>query len=133
MPFFTDHIRRPAVFGPEEISVLSEAYDFVLRSFPTPPPQREREAIAAGIIAVACSGARDPRSSRALYASNGGLMNTYQQQAIDDFNSFAVTVCPLCHMAMRLFGIEHDAIGSELLSFECAKCERIETRTDRCQ
>ncbi len=60
-------------------------------------------------------------------------MNIYQQQAIEDFNSIAVTVCPLCKRTMRLFGIEADAIGSELLSFECPECERIETRTDRCQ
>jgi Zn ribbon nucleic-acid-binding protein len=60
-------------------------------------------------------------------------MNLYQQQAIEYFNSIAVAVCPQCHTAMRLFGIEADAIGSELLSFECSKCERIETRTDRCQ
>lgn len=60
-------------------------------------------------------------------------MNIYQQQAIDDFNSLAVTVCPLCNTAMRLFGIEADGVGSELLSFECPKCESIETRSDRCQ
>jgi hypothetical protein len=34
---------------------------------------------------------------------------------------------------MRLFGIETDAIGCELLSFDCSKCERIETTTDRYQ
>jgi hypothetical protein len=29
---------------------------------------------------------------------------------------------------MRLFGIEPEALGHELLSFECPRCQRIETR-----
>ena len=61
MLIITDCIERAAVFGPEEISAMSDAYDFALRSFPTPPPQSAREAIAAGIIAVACTGELDPQ------------------------------------------------------------------------
>lgn len=61
MPIITDYIERPAVFGPEEISAMSDAYDFALSSFPTPPPQSAREIIATGIIAVACTGERDPQ------------------------------------------------------------------------
>ena len=61
MPMITDTIERPAVFGPEEISAMSDAYDFVLRSFPTPPPQSAKETIATGIIAVARTGERDPQ------------------------------------------------------------------------
>ena len=35
--------------------------------------------------------------------------------------------CPECETRMRLFGIETDAPGHELYSYECPKCERIET------
>ena len=34
--------------------------------------------------------------------------------------------CPECHRRMRLFGIESEA-SHELYSYECPKCERIET------
>jgi hypothetical protein len=61
MSAITLNFKRQAVFGPEEISAMGDAYDFVLRSFPTPPPESAREAIATGIIAVACTGERDPQ------------------------------------------------------------------------
>jgi hypothetical protein len=35
--------------------------------------------------------------------------------------------CPECQTQMRLFGIESEAPGYELYSFECSKCQRIET------
>jgi len=57
----TLHFKRSAVFGPEEISAMSEAYDFALKSSLTPPAECVREAIAAGIIAAACTGERDPQ------------------------------------------------------------------------
>ena len=36
--------------------------------------------------------------------------------------------CPKCGTGMRLFGIEPDAPGLELLTFECPKCLHIETK-----
>jgi predicted RNA-binding Zn-ribbon protein involved in translation (DUF1610 family) len=36
--------------------------------------------------------------------------------------------CPKCGSRMRLFGIEADAPGLELLSFECPNCRHIETK-----
>jgi hypothetical protein len=35
--------------------------------------------------------------------------------------------CPECQMPMRLFGIESEDPGHELRSYECSKCQRIET------
>jgi hypothetical protein len=35
--------------------------------------------------------------------------------------------CPECQTRMRLFGIEPEAPGHELYSYECSECERIET------
>jgi endogenous inhibitor of DNA gyrase (YacG/DUF329 family) len=35
--------------------------------------------------------------------------------------------CPECQTGMRLFGIESEDPGHELYSYECPKCQRIET------
>ena len=35
--------------------------------------------------------------------------------------------CPECQTRMRLFGIESEAPGHKLYSYECPKCQRIET------
>jgi tRNA(Ile2) C34 agmatinyltransferase TiaS len=35
--------------------------------------------------------------------------------------------CPECQTWMRLFGIESEDSGHELYSYECPKCQRIET------
>jgi hypothetical protein len=71
MPTVIDYIKRHAVFDPEEISAMSDAYDSALKSFPTPPPKSVREVIAARIIAVASSGERNPQKlcQKALSAS----------------------------------------------------------------
>ena len=37
--------------------------------------------------------------------------------------------CSKCGTAMLLFGIEAESPGRELLSFECPRCQNIETRT----
>jgi hypothetical protein len=58
---------------------------------------------------------------------------TFDQHTIQNSDAIATPVCMTCRTAMRLFGIEDDLIGRELLSFECPECEHIETRTDRCQ
>jgi hypothetical protein len=36
--------------------------------------------------------------------------------------------CSKCRTKLRLFGIEPDRPGYELLSFECPSCKNIETR-----
>ncbi len=36
--------------------------------------------------------------------------------------------CPICGIAMWLFGIEADDPGYELLSFDCPRCQHIETK-----
>jgi predicted RNA-binding Zn-ribbon protein involved in translation (DUF1610 family) len=36
--------------------------------------------------------------------------------------------CPKCGTAMWLFGIEGDDPGHELLSFDCPRCQHIETK-----
>ena len=36
--------------------------------------------------------------------------------------------CSKCGTGMRLFGVEPDAPGRELLSFECTACQHIEAR-----
>ncbi len=41
--------------------------------------------------------------------------------------SFQNPDCPECGAAMRLFGIEADEAGRELLSFDCLRCQHIET------
>ena len=36
--------------------------------------------------------------------------------------------CPKCGTGMRLFGIEADDAGGELLSFDCPVCQHLETK-----
>ena len=40
---------------------------------------------------------------------------------------YPTQLCPKCQTRMRLFGIEYEAPGHELYSYECPKCQRIET------
>jgi predicted RNA-binding Zn-ribbon protein involved in translation (DUF1610 family) len=42
-------------------------------------------------------------------------------------NSIGTPDCPQCGTGMRLFGIEVDDAGDELLSFDCPRCQHIET------
>lgn len=60
MPNIIEYIRRPAVFDPETIAVMSDAYERALASFDFPPPKTVREVIAARIIVMARKGQRDP-------------------------------------------------------------------------
>jgi hypothetical protein len=131
VPTITDYIKHREGFCPEEISAMSDAYDFSLKYFSAHPPKSVREAIAARIIAVAGSGERDPQrlSERAL--SDFGM--EIHPQEIHISNAVAMPVCPACKTAMRLFGIETDAVGRELRSFECCNCEHIGTTIDRYQ
>jgi hypothetical protein len=131
MPSIYDHIKRPGVFCPEEISSMSDAYDSSLKSFSTPPSMSVRESLAANIIAIAHSGERDPQRLCERALSAFGMV--VQTQEIQISNAIAVPVCLTCKTAMRLFGIEIDAIGRELRSFECSKCEHIITTTERYQ
>ena len=55
-------------------------------------------------------------------------MTTYQP-ATPHSDSIERPVCPKCGTAMLLFGIEDERPGYELHSFECPKCQNIETRT----
>ena len=41
--------------------------------------------------------------------------------------------CPKCGSVMRLFGIEADAPGLELHSFECPSCRHIETKIGKAE
>ena len=43
-------------------------------------------------------------------------------------NSIKKPDCPKCRAEMRLFGIEADDPSHELLSFDCPRCEHIETQ-----
>lgn len=51
-------------------------------------------------------------------------MTTFQP-ARPHSDSITRPECPKCSTAMRLFGIEPEAPGFELLSFECPKCLHI--------
>lgn len=55
-----DYIRRPAVFEPEAVSAMGDAYERALASFDTPPVKTVREVIAGRIISLAQKGERDP-------------------------------------------------------------------------
>jgi predicted RNA-binding Zn-ribbon protein involved in translation (DUF1610 family) len=48
--------------------------------------------------------------------------------ALPASNSLKQLNCPKCGTRMRLFGIEADDPGQELLSFDCPRCEHIETK-----
>lgn len=37
-------------------------------------------------------------------------------------------ICPDCQVKMRLVGVEKDARGQPLLTYECEECEAIEVR-----
>ena len=56
-----DYIRRPAVFEPEVVTIMGDAYERALASFPTVPVKTVREVIAGRIIDLAKKGQRDPR------------------------------------------------------------------------
>jgi len=43
-------------------------------------------------------------------------------------NSIKKPDCPECGAGMSLFGIEADDPGHELLSFDCPRCQHIETK-----
>jgi endogenous inhibitor of DNA gyrase (YacG/DUF329 family) len=49
------------------------------------------------------------------------------QLATPRSNSTIRPNCPECQTRMRLFGIEYEAPEHELYSYECPKCQRIET------
>ena len=65
-----DYIRRPAVFEPEVVVAMGDAYERALASFPTLPAKTVREVLAGRIIDLAKKGERDPRAlcERALAA-----------------------------------------------------------------
>lgn len=53
---------------------------------------------------------------------------TADQPATPHSDSIESPTCPKCSTQMRLFGIEPEAPGFELLTFECPACQHIETR-----
>ena len=53
---------------------------------------------------------------------------TEYQPATSHSNSIKRPNCSKCGTAMLLFGIEAESSGRELLSFECPRCQNIETR-----
>ena len=53
---------------------------------------------------------------------------TIYQPVTAHSNSIKRPVCSKCGTAMLLFGIEAESPGHELQSFECPKCQNIETR-----
>lgn len=55
-----DYIRRPAVFEPEVVTAMGDAYERALASFNTLPEKTVREVIAGRIIGLAQKGERDP-------------------------------------------------------------------------
>jgi len=61
VPTISNYIQGLTVFGPEIISVMGDAYERALKSFPTPAPKCVREVIAARIIDMAKTGESDPR------------------------------------------------------------------------
>jgi hypothetical protein len=54
-------------------------------------------------------------------------MSTYQP-ATPHSDSIERAHCSKCGAGMLLFGIEPESPGHELHSFECPKCQNIETR-----
>jgi hypothetical protein len=56
-----DYIHRPAVFEPEAVMAMSQAYDLALASFVSPPPKAVIDVIAARIIQLARKGERNPQ------------------------------------------------------------------------
>ena len=62
----------------------------------------------------------------ALPPVKGAVMTTYQP-ATPHSDSIERPDCPKCKQRMRLFGIESEKPGFELLSFECPACHHIAT------
>ena len=62
MSTIIDYIQRPAVFEPEAITVMGDAYERALRVCPTSAPESVRQVIATRIIAFARTGERDPQT-----------------------------------------------------------------------
>jgi hypothetical protein len=62
MTNIVNYIRRPAVFEPEVVAIMAEAYELALASFDTGPIKTIREVVAGRIIALAQKGERDPRA-----------------------------------------------------------------------
>lgn len=60
MPEITEYISRPAVFEPEAISVMGDAYERALTIPSTPASEDVRQMIAARIIELVRAGERDP-------------------------------------------------------------------------
>jgi phage FluMu protein Com len=54
---------------------------------------------------------------------------TKYQPATSHSDSIRRPECSKCGTAMLLFGIEAESPGRELLSFECPRCQNIESRT----
>jgi predicted RNA-binding Zn-ribbon protein involved in translation (DUF1610 family) len=54
------------------------------------------------------------------------------EPTVPQSNSTKKPDCPQCGTGMRLFGIEVDDAGDELLSFDCPRCQHIETEIRKC-
>jgi hypothetical protein len=57
-------------------------------------------------------------------------MSTYKLATFHS-DSIERSNCAKCGIVTRLFGIELDVPGHELLSFDCPKCHHIETRVGK--
>ena len=75
MSAIIDYIEGPAVFEPEAISVMGDAYERALRTFPTPTSESVKQLIATRIIALARAGKRDPHElcEQSLAALDGSI------------------------------------------------------------
>lgn len=73
MPTIANYIDRSAVFEPEAILVMGEAYERALSTFATRLPESVRQVLAARIIELAAKGERDPHKlcEECLTALNG--------------------------------------------------------------
>jgi hypothetical protein len=68
--------------------------------------------------------------ARSRLQKRGALMTTYQP-ATPHSDSIKRPDCSKCATTMRLFGIEAERPGYELHSFECPKCNHIQTAIGR--
>jgi ribosomal protein S27E len=59
-------------------------------------------------------------------------MTTYQPRTAHS-NSIVRPACLKCGTALRVFGIEPERPGYELLSFECPKCHHIQTEIGKAE
>ena len=75
MSTIIDYIEGPAVFEPEAISVMGDAYERALRFFPTLTSESVRQLIAARIIELARTSERDPHElcEQSLAALDGSI------------------------------------------------------------